>query len=243
MITGAFLNPELKLGAQKSLKDMDHTSINMLQVEKNHVTSSSGSSHAQDKSIRWLKWAVAFCLILLFALALFIFWQLLRGGIPDKDKGEMDKHVGPNLVNDSKPKAHLTGTKQNDATQDLQWESKRGLAFLKNGMMYTNKSIVIPNEGYYFVYSQLSFRPPVTTCSDDKSISQSIMRSNSNYPEPEVILSGISFCTEGSKIYQPIYLGGLLHLKSGDRLKVNVSPITPVDTSVDHKTFFGAFLV
>ncbi|XP_040261970.1 tumor necrosis factor ligand superfamily member 15 isoform X1 [Bufo bufo] len=225
------------------------TSNAMLQEGRNQVTSSSHSLHAQDKSIRRLKWAVAFCFILLATLVLFTVCLLqggfaLRCGFPDKtDKGQMDRQEGLNLDTEKRPKAHLTGTRQIDASGRLHWESKRGLAFLTGGMIYSNKSIVIPKEGYYFVYSQLSFRPAGSTCADDTSISQSITRFNSNYPEPEIILSGISFCTKGSKIYQPISLGGLLHLKTGDQLKVDIRPVSPIDTSVNHKTFFGAFLV
>ncbi|XP_077139583.1 tumor necrosis factor ligand superfamily member 15 isoform X1 [Ranitomeya variabilis] len=216
----------------------------MLQEDRNHITSSSESLRIQDRSIRRLKWAVAFCFILLIALAVFAVF-LLRGGFPDKrDKGHMDKQQGTNPAFDKRPKAHLTGTRQTDASaEDLQWEPALGLAFLRNGMIYSNKSIIIPEEGFYFVYSQLSFRPPSNTCLDDKTISQSIMKSNPNYPEPEIILSGISICTKGNKKYQPIYLGGLLHLYKNDRLKVHINPSTPLDISVEHKTFFGAFLV
>ncbi|XP_073495826.1 tumor necrosis factor ligand superfamily member 15 [Phyllobates terribilis] len=219
------------------------TTEEMLQEDRNHITSSSDSLRIQDRSIRRLKWAVAFCFILLTALVLFAVF-LLRGGFPEKrDKGEMGKQQGTNTDTEKKPKAHLTGTRQSNASaKDLQWEAALGLAYLENGMIYSNKSIIIPKEGFYFVYSQLSFRPPSNTCVDDKSISQSIMKANSNYPEPETILSGISFCIKDSKKYQPIYLGGLLHLTKGDQLKVYISPGTPLDTS-EHKTFFGAFLV
>ncbi|XP_073429241.1 tumor necrosis factor ligand superfamily member 15 [Dendrobates tinctorius] len=214
----------------------------MLQEDRNYITSSSESLRIQDRSIRRLKWAVAFCFILLTALVLFAVF-LLRGDFPDKrDKGQMDKQQGTNPDSDKRPKAHLTGTRQTDVSaEDLQWEATRGLAFLRNGMIYSNKSIIIPEEGFYFVYSQLSFRPPSNVCIDDKTISQYIKKFNPNYPEPETILSGISFCT--NKKYQPIYLGGLIHLYKNEQLKVHISPGTPLDTSVEHKTFFGAFLV
>ncbi|KAM4019955.1 tumor necrosis factor ligand superfamily member 15 [Anomaloglossus baeobatrachus] len=219
----------------------------MLQDERNHITTGSSFLRVQDRSIRRLKCAVAFCFLLLFALVLFTVF-LIRGGFPDKtDKGQMDKQQGTKPDTDEKPKAHLTGRMQTGQTdgsaQVLQWEAALGLAFLKNGMIYFNNSIIIPKEGFYFVYSQLSFRPSSSICVDDKTISQSIMRSNANYPVPETILSGISFCTKDSKKYQPIYLGGLLQLRKGDHLKVHLRPGAPIDTSVDHKTFFGAFLV
>ncbi|XP_056395738.1 tumor necrosis factor ligand superfamily member 15 [Hyla sarda] len=243
MTSGAFLSLKLKLGGEKFSKDME-TSIEILQKEKNHGASNSGSIHAQEKSIRRLSWAVAFCFILLSALTLCTIC-LLRSGFPDKkDKVQVDKRIEISPDGNTRPKAHLTGTRQADSSaQDLHWESELGLAFLQGGMKYSNKSIIIPIAGYYFVYCQLSFRPQAGTCADEKSISQSITRSNSNYPDPEIILSGISFCTKARKTYQPIYLGGLLHLQKGDELKVKMQPITPVDTSFDHKTFFGAFLV
>ncbi|XP_066436929.1 tumor necrosis factor ligand superfamily member 15 [Eleutherodactylus coqui] len=217
------------------------TRIDMLREERNYVTSSSGS---QDRSIRRLKWAVAFCFLLLCSLVLLTVY-LLQGGFPAKiDKGQTDKHLGPFLDADTEPKAHLTAKMpSSESPESLQWESKRGLAILINGMTYSDQSIVIPKEGYYFVYSQLTFRPPNSGCSVDETISQIISRSNFNYPEPETILSGISYCTNDGGMYQPIYLAGLVHLKRGDKLKVKISPFTQVDASVDHKTFFGAFWV
>ncbi|KAM3912046.1 tumor necrosis factor ligand superfamily member 15 [Leptodactylus fuscus] len=155
----------------------------------------------------------------------------------------MEEQMGRLQGSDTRPMAHLPATKQTEASaQELQWEPERGLALLRNGMTYSNKSLIIPKDGYYFVYSQLYFRPAASTC-NDTSISQSIIRSNANYPEPEIILSGISFCSKGSKIYHPITLVGLIELKKGDKLKVNMKPVTQVDTSFDHKSFFGAFLL
>ncbi|KAG8554202.1 hypothetical protein GDO81_003712 [Engystomops pustulosus] len=215
------------------------TRIEMLQEERSHVTSSSHTLQTQDKTIRRLKWAVGFCFVLLCTLALFTAC-LLQGGFPGrKDEGRVNPRIGTPLQ--AKPRAHLTVTSQNDtSSQVLQWESKLGLAFLKNGMIYSNKSIIVPDNGDYFVYSQLSFRPP---CTGGTSISQSILKYTPRYPEPDTLLSGISFCTKDKGINPPIYLGGLFELEKGDKLMVHLNHVDMIDISVEHKTFFGAFLV
>ncbi|XP_053551651.1 tumor necrosis factor ligand superfamily member 15 [Bombina bombina] len=156
--------------------------------------------------------------------------------------------------NVEKPRAHLTGTKQDYSSQQnqtLQWEHYRGLAFTEFGMEYSNRSLHIPKTGYYYIYAQVSFRSVGYECSANdqkasrkKFISQMIAKINDNYPEPEVLLSGTkSLCEKESEMHHPIYLGALLYMMEGDQIMVNVSDIKLVDVTVEHRTYFGAFLV
>ncbi|XP_034520278.1 tumor necrosis factor ligand superfamily member 15 isoform X2 [Ailuropoda melanoleuca] len=71
-----------------------------------------------------------------------------------------------------KPRAHLTVVRQSP-TQPLKnqfpalhWEHELGLAFTKNRMNYTNKFLVIPESGDYFVYSQVTFRGTTSECGE-----------------------------------------------------------------------------
>ncbi|XP_007526818.1 tumor necrosis factor ligand superfamily member 15 [Erinaceus europaeus] len=158
-----------------------------------------------------------------------------------------------------KPRAHLTVVKQSQITNlknqfpALQWEHELGLAFIKNRMNYTNRFLVIPEPGDYFVYSQITFRGTTPTCGKINQGSQMnkpdsiivvITKVTDSYPEPTQLLMGTkSVCEIGSNWFQPIYLGAMFSLKEGDKLMVNVSDISLVDYTKEDKTFFGAFLL
>ncbi|XP_063792992.1 tumor necrosis factor ligand superfamily member 15 [Pseudophryne corroboree] len=215
--------------------------VEMLQ-EEDRVTHCDRSSHrAQDRSIRRLQWAVAGCVLCMCAVVFLTAYQMFGGLISyrkDKVQSEPSKRVGTGHYNFTrKPSAHLTGTKQSGSNV-LQWEAQLGLAFTRDGMQYVNNSIQIPMNGYYFVYSKVSF----SGCSKQKSTTQNILKSNNDYPAPDVLLSGISYCVKEHGQFYPIYLGALFELKIGDKLMVNVSNIKLVEPA-EYKTFFGVFLM
>ncbi|XP_005382678.1 PREDICTED: tumor necrosis factor ligand superfamily member 15 [Chinchilla lanigera] len=158
-----------------------------------------------------------------------------------------------------KPRAHLTVVRQTP-TQHLKnqfpalhWEHELGLAFTKNRMNYTNKFLVIPESGDYFVYSQITFRGTTSECGNispgrqqnkPDSIIVVITKVTDSYPEPSQLLTGTkSVCEISSNWFQPLYLGAMFSLQEGDKLMVNVSDISLVDYTKEDKTFFGAFLL
>ncbi|XP_032758875.1 tumor necrosis factor ligand superfamily member 15 [Rattus rattus] len=158
-----------------------------------------------------------------------------------------------------KPKAHLTIVRQTPVPHlknelaALHWENNLGMAFTKNRMNYTNKFLVIPESGDYFIYSQITFRGTTSECGDisrvrrpkkPDSITVVITKVADSYPEPAHLLTGTkSVCEISSNWFQPIYLGAMFSLEEGDRLMVNVSDISLVDYTKEDKTFFGAFLI
>ncbi|XP_004595008.1 tumor necrosis factor ligand superfamily member 15 isoform X2 [Ochotona princeps] len=158
-----------------------------------------------------------------------------------------------------KPRAHLTVVRQTpmqtmrNQFPALHWEHELGLAFTKNRMNYTNKFLVIPESGEYFVYSQVTFRGTTSECGEiykmrerkkPDSIIVIITKVTDSYPEPAQLLTGTkSVCEIGSNWFQPIYLGAMFSLEEGDKLMVNVSDISLVDYTKEDKTFFGAFLL
>ncbi|KAH0510711.1 Tumor necrosis factor ligand superfamily member 15 [Microtus ochrogaster] len=135
----------------------------------------------------------------------------------------------------------------------LHWEHELGLAFTKNRMNYTNKFLVIPESGDYFIYSQITFRGITSRCSNINQerrpnrpdfIIVVITKVTDSYPEPSHLLTGTkSVCEISSNWFQPLYLGAMFSLEEGDRLMVNVSDISLVDYTKEDKTFFGAFLL
>ena len=82
----------------------------------------------------------------------------------------------------------------------LHWEHELGLAFTKNRMNYTNKFLVIPESGDYFVYSQVTFRGTTSECGEisqgrrpnkPDSIIVVITKVTDSYPEPTQLLMGL----------------------------------------------------
>ncbi|KAG8518811.1 Tumor necrosis factor ligand superfamily member 15 [Galemys pyrenaicus] len=162
-------------------------------------------------------------------------------------------------VDREKPRAHLTVVKQTPTQTNenqfpaLHWEHELGLAFTKNRMNYTNRFLVIPETGDYFVYSQVTFRGTTSECGKNHQINQLnkpdsiivvVTKVTDSYPAPTQLLMGTkSMCELGSSWFQPIYLGAMFSLQEGDKLIVNVSDISLVDYTKEDKTFFGAFLL
>ncbi|ELK23356.1 Tumor necrosis factor ligand superfamily member 15 [Myotis davidii] len=178
---------------------------------------------------------------------------------PTEAGGGQERQDAPPRASGDKPRAHLTVVRQtstqplNNQFPVLDWEHELGLAFTKNRMNYTNKFLVIPESGDYFVYSQITFRGITSKCGESSKGSRAnkpdiiivvITKVTENYPEPTQLLMGTkTVCEIGSNWFQPIYLGAMFSLQEGDKLMVNVSDISLVDYTKEDKTFFGAFLL
>ncbi|XP_019366048.1 PREDICTED: tumor necrosis factor ligand superfamily member 15 [Gavialis gangeticus] len=215
------------------------------------------------EDFRKMRWTVIFCMLSVLVLTLPTAYLLVgnfRAHKPSLD--QVAEERAPNALKqqaattytvftDEKPRAHLTVKKQDSQSAErnqfpvLQWEDNRGLAFTKNNLHYTNKSLVIPEAGDYFIYAQVTFRGPIPDPSNTASVTQIITKVTDSYPEPTQLLTGTKTLCENTENQwvQHIYLGAVLQMLEGDRLMVNVSDIRLVDYTKEHKTFFGAFLL
>ncbi|XP_007934869.1 tumor necrosis factor ligand superfamily member 15 [Orycteropus afer afer] len=244
------------------------TSVEMLPEDGSCRLRARAGLEARRRRVRW---AVTCCLVLLPILTGFTTY-LLTGQLQvqgeacvfqtSKEQEFEQSHLranSPPRPDGAKPRAHLTVVRQTP-TQNLKnqypalhWEHELGLAFTKNQMKYTNRFLVIPESGDYFVYSQVTFRGTISECgeigpgrqsSKPDSIIVIITKVTDSYPEPTQLLMGTkSVCEIGSNWFQPIYLGAMFSLKEGDKLMVNVSDVSLVDYTKEDKTFFGAFLL
>ncbi|MBN3284603.1 TNF10 factor, partial [Polyodon spathula] len=155
--------------------------------------------------------------------------------------------------------AHLTGNFMRNAQkagsammrrvkgQKIQmWESKKGLAFFKNG------ELIVPRTGLYHIYSQTYFQH--TAPSDGSEVSQRSVRNKqmlqyiykvTSYPNPILLMKNArTTCWSKNTEYglYSIYQAGVFELKANDRIFVTVSNISVVDMD-EESSFFGAFLV
>ncbi|XP_039617440.1 tumor necrosis factor ligand superfamily member 10 [Polypterus senegalus] len=131
----------------------------------------------------------------------------------------------------------------------LNWESKRGLAFLHN-LHFKDGELIIPRTGLYYIYSQTYFRHsvPITgeveNLMENKQMLQYIYKVTS-YPEPILLMKNArTTCWSKNSEYglYSIYQAGAFQLKADDRVFVSVSNITIVDMD-EESSFFGAFMV
>ncbi|XP_035696248.1 tumor necrosis factor ligand superfamily member 10-like [Branchiostoma floridae] len=130
------------------------------------------------------------------------------------------------------------------------WETEHGLATLANGMEYNRGNLVIPADGLYYVYSQLSYRfrndLPEDSGKEERvfQIIHYTYRRNS-YPEPKQIMKTAKSTCWSKRVEFGLYTsfqGGVFQLQKGDKIWVSVSN-APLICFDETSSFFGAFML
>uniref|UniRef100_A0A8C5DXS3 Tumor necrosis factor ligand superfamily member 10 n=1 Tax=Gouania willdenowi TaxID=441366 RepID=A0A8C5DXS3_GOUWI len=127
------------------------------------------------------------------------------------------------------------------------WANQSFGAHLHN-MTLSNGKLRVPQDGRYYLYSQVYFRYPSLAASDgeQRSVSHQLVQcvyKKTSYPSPIQLLKGV-----GTKCWAPdaeyalhsVYQGGLFELRAGDELFVSVSSPTMVNAD-ESSSYFGAF--
>ncbi|NXP46517.1 TNF10 factor, partial [Heliornis fulica] len=133
------------------------------------------------------------------------------------------------------------------------WESSRkGHSFLYN-VELRNGELVVPQTGFYYIYSQTYFRfreneneesDLLAQIRNPKQLVQYVYKLT-NYPEPILLMkSARTSCWSKKAEYglYSIYQGGVFQLKREDRIFVSVSNSDIVDMDKE-ASFFGAFMI
>ncbi|NXY15243.1 TNF10 factor, partial [Atrichornis clamosus] len=133
------------------------------------------------------------------------------------------------------------------------WESSmKGHSFLYN-VELRNGELVIPQTGFYYIYSQIYFRFRENENEDSDLLGQirnpkqlvQYVYKLTNYPEPLLLMkSARTSCWSKKAEYglYSIYQGGVFQLKREDRIFVSVSNRDIVDMDKE-ASFFGAFMI
>uniref|UniRef100_A0A0B6ZX83 THD domain-containing protein n=1 Tax=Arion vulgaris TaxID=1028688 RepID=A0A0B6ZX83_9EUPU len=170
-----------------------------------------------------------------------------------------------NMTASAKPAAHLMMTSQDlDGLQQIHgrqyaignWIFRDDLAFTYF-TTYRHGRIVIPQDGFYFVYSQISFMEVFDMqsnegygsrgSSDFPSLSHYLFRYNIQYHnggEEKLAQNSITKCWGQSKSYGEYtsYLGAVFYLRTADEIFIKVSNISMV--AADPKlSYFGLFMI
>ncbi|KAJ8007856.1 hypothetical protein DPEC_G00098530 [Dallia pectoralis] len=125
------------------------------------------------------------------------------------------------------------------------WANQSFGAHLHN-MTLANGRLRVPQNGRYYLYSQVYFRYPSPSEGDQPSASHQLVQcvyKKTTYARPIQLLKGV-----GTKCWAPdaeyalhsVYQGGLFELKAGDELFVSVSSPNMVHAE-DSSSYFGVF--
>uniref|UniRef100_A0A7N4P2M3 Lymphotoxin-beta n=1 Tax=Sarcophilus harrisii TaxID=9305 RepID=A0A7N4P2M3_SARHA len=156
------------------------------------------------------------------------------------------------------PAAHLIGVSKSG--HGLHWVSGHEEAFLKSGTQFLGDEglLALPQDGIYFLYCHIGYRGRAPSGGGDPGVpvilSSWLYRAGGAYGsgEPELLLQGAETVTssvrqtrgaeQGTLWYASVGFGGLVQLRGGERIYVNVSHLDMVDFRRG-KTFFGAVMV
>uniref|UniRef100_A0A8C1N0Q9 Tumor necrosis factor n=1 Tax=Cyprinus carpio TaxID=7962 RepID=A0A8C1N0Q9_CYPCA len=152
----------------------------------------------------------------------------------------------------SKAAIHLTGAYEPKvSTETLDWKKNQDQAFTSGGLKLVEREIIIPTDGIYFVYSQVSFhincKTNMTEDHDLVHMSHTVLRYSDSYGRYMPLFSAIrTACAQASNTddlwYNTIYLGAAFKLRAGDRLRTETTEeLLPSVETGDGKTFFGVF--
>ncbi|KAK7899625.1 hypothetical protein WMY93_020478 [Mugilogobius chulae] len=155
---------------------------------------------------------------------------------------------------------HLDGKYQVDSGT-VQWQEGTDQSYSGGGLRLDNNEIVVPHSGPYFVYSQASYR---ISCKSDPEeqdehslvhLSHMVERwsrsvGSGHEPESEYkpILHAVRTACEKhpheGNWFSGVYVGAMFNLKTGDRLRVNLTRDPELLSQLEDghgETFFGVF--
>lgn len=154
------------------------------------------------------------------------------------------KHTGGNDVSSldqshrvrpSKPVAHLTdGQDVTHGNQTMAWSTIADPLLYK--MTYRDGYLFIQKEGYYYVYSKVSFF-------DRKMFHHSIERKTPRYNGKSIPLLQSRKYSKASTYMQNSYLGGVFLLRKDDAIFVKVSNTSCILRNRSYENIFGAYMI
>ncbi|XP_071371467.1 lymphotoxin-alpha-like [Centroberyx affinis] len=143
------------------------------------------------------------------------------------------------------PSALLTAASNRSAEREyLDWEVENGLAHLDGGFQYDSGDLVVPKEGNYWVYLQITYENQENfSCDEDEVVlTHRVLRFQVGYTKDVVLLSSAYTVTCSMKTWRKsLYTAAVFRLKAKDRLRVFATH-PELMTVGEHQVFFGAEL-
>ncbi|XP_037021273.2 tumor necrosis factor ligand superfamily member 14 [Artibeus jamaicensis] len=170
--------------------------------------------------------------------------------LPEKDPWSGEQLIPERRSHQANPVAHLTGANSSltGSGGPLLWETKLGLAFLRN-LRYRDGALVVARAGYYYIYSKVQLGG--VGCPQGLygglPITHGLYKRTPRYPEElELLVSRRSPCGPGTSPrswWDSSFLGGVVHLDAGEEVVVRVPDERLVRLRDGTRCYFGAFMV
>ncbi|XP_029996196.1 tumor necrosis factor ligand superfamily member 14-like isoform X2 [Sphaeramia orbicularis] len=156
----------------------------------------------------------------------------LIGGEDEPMAKKWDRLIDP----PSKPAAHLTdGLDVVLGSEILTWSLNGDPLLYK--LDYSDGSLIIQTEGYYYVYSKVTFL-------DKSTFHHSVHRKTKLYTGKSIVLlESRMYSSRSGNIQSNSYLGGVFHLYKDDALFVKVSNTLQVVRHKHYENVFGAYMI
>ncbi|XP_018409254.1 PREDICTED: tumor necrosis factor ligand superfamily member 10 [Nanorana parkeri] len=125
-----------------------------------------------------------------------------------------------------------------------EWWSEKKSSGLSSEIKLENGELVIPENGFYYIYAQTYFRYKDPEEGKSKQLVQFIYR-RTNYPSPLALMKNVKttcWAKNAQHELHSIYQGGVFKLNKNDRIFVSASNVSMVDMDAAG-TFFGAFQI
>lgn len=179
-------------------------------------------------------------------------WRLreMVAPLPERDAGAWEQLIQERRSHQVNPAAHLTGANSSltGSGGPLLWETKLGMAFLRN-LRYRDGALVTARAGYYYVYSKVQLGG--VGCPQGLTgvlpITHGLYKRTPRYPEElELLVSRRSPCGRGTSSrvwWDSSFLGGVVHLDAGEEVVVRVPDERLVRLRDGTRSYFGAFMV
>ncbi|KAF6097806.1 TNF superfamily member 14 [Phyllostomus discolor] len=168
----------------------------------------------------------------------------------ENDPWSREELIPERRSHQANPVAHLTGANSSltGSGGPLLWETKLGLAFLRN-LHYRDGALVVARAGYYYIYSKVQLGG--VDCPKGPygglPITHGLYKRTPRYPEElELLVSRRSPCRPGTsprRWWDSSFLGGVVHLDAGEEVVVRVPDERLVRLRDGTRCYFGAFMV
>ncbi|XP_060893382.1 tumor necrosis factor ligand superfamily member 15-like [Labrus mixtus] len=206
----------------------------------------------QLRSIRMSRCVVLTLLLVLAGLALLTAAQLRGRGHPAGTEDTMQPYshsAGKSCLIEqprsfNSPSAMLTAPRgcQSDLGL-LEWESEDGNAYCHGGFSYSSGSLVVPIQGIYRVFLQITFESGRETCRDWLKLTNIVFVSRDSYVKNVSLLSSVDTVICSKEPWsKSLYTAGLFSLEANSRLIVKSSNPGFI-AKREEQVFFGAEFV
>lgn len=194
------------------------------------------------QSLLFLLVSLALCGMVIEACFIYHLYQPKSGPSASSSKQTAGEDIVPPKkkpspgISPSKPVAHLTdGQDVVHGDQILAWSTVAEPLLYK--MEYQDKSLIIQKEGYYYVYSKVSFL-------DNNTFHHSVQVKTKLYIGKSIeLLMSRKYSDKSNKNQSNSYLGGVFHLHKDDALFVKVNNASKVLRHKASENVFGAYMI